>query len=229
MRFAIAIVVAITAAVDITSAFAPAAARHHLNSNSLGAGFMLMKRPASPSFDFHLQASASSSSTMDAQATIDSAISEAGSNGVTLFGKSACPFCKKAKKALLGIGIHATIVELDQVEGGPAIQKKLEELTGKSTVPNVWLDGKFIGGSEEVLKGVDDGMFDAVEKGEIIVMEDEEKIPIVQGPDALKVGDKVPDAKVWAGFASDDFVSLADYGKDKNILVVGLPGAFTPT
>ena len=67
-------------------------------------------------------------------------------------------------------------------------------------MPNVWLDGKFVGGSEEVIAGVDGGMFDAVEKKEIILMEDEEKVPIEQGPDALKVGDKVPDAKVWAGF-----------------------------
>jgi glutaredoxin 3 len=162
------------------------------------------------------------------QAAIDDALKAAGS-GVALFGKSGCPFCKKAKKALYGIGVHPTVVELDQAEGGASIQKKLEALTGKSTVPNVWLDGKFIGGSEEIIAGVTSGMFDAVEKKEIIEMEEEAKVPIVQGPDALKVGDKVPDSKVWVGFNSDDFVSLADYGKDKNILVVGLPGAFTPT
>merc|ERR1711933_532411 len=165
---------------------------------------------------------------VDPQAVIDDALKTAGS-GVALFGKSGCPFCKKAKKALYGIGVHPTVVELDQVEGGAAIQKKLMVLTGKPSVPNVWLDGKFIGGSEEVIAGVESGLFDAVEKKEIIEMEEAVKFPIVQGPDAIKVGDKVPDAKVWVGFASDDFVSLADYGKDKNILVVGLPGAFTPT
>ena len=71
-------------------------------------------------------------------------------------------------------GVHATIVELDQVDGGAAIQKELENRTGKATVPNVWLDGKFIGGSEEVLKGVEEGLFDKVEKGEIVVMEEEQ-------------------------------------------------------
>ncbi len=83
------------------------------------------------------------------------------------------------------------VIELGVVENGSAIQSALEDSTGKSTVPNVWLDGKFIGGSEEVLKGVEDGMFDAVEKKEVIVMEEEEKVPIVQGPDCIKVGDKV--------------------------------------
>ena len=96
-------------------------------------------------------------------------------------------------------------------------------------MPNVWLDGKFVGGSEEILAGCADGMFDNVEKKEIIIMEEEAKVPIKQATNVLKVGDNVPNANVWAGFASDDFVNLADYGKDKNILVVGLPGAFTPT
>jgi len=172
-----------------------------------------------------------SASSFDAQAAVDAAISDAGSNGVTLFGKSACPFCKKAKKALCGVGIQATIIELDEVEGGPAIQKKLGDLTGQATVPNVWLDGKFLGGSEEVLKGLDDGAFDDVEKGEVIVMEEEEKVPIKQGEGAIKVGDKIPNAAVWSVFDNDPatYIDLSAHAKDKSLLVVGLPGAFTPT
>mmetsp|Transcript_32830 Transcript_32830/g.79449 ORF Transcript_32830/g.79449 Transcript_32830/m.79449 type:complete len:234 (-) Transcript_32830:595-1296(-) len=165
----------------------------------------------------------------DAQAAILDAVNEAGT-GVALFGKSGCPFCKKAKKALYGIGVHPVIVELDVVENGSAIQSALEDSTGKSTVPNVWLDGKFIGGSEEVLKGVEDGMFDAVEKKEVIVMEEEEKVPIVQGPDCIKVGDKLPTEKLWTAFGDPEAkVDLLEYSKDKSIVIVGLPGAFTPT
>ena len=163
---------------------------------------------------------------VDAQSVIDAAV---GSKGVTLFGKSGCPFCKKAKKALYFIGVHPTIVELDQIEGGAKVQKKLEELTGKGTVPSVWLDGKFIGGSEEVIAGVDGDMFDGVEKKEIIKFDDEPAVPVEQNKNALKKGDKVPDVGLWQSFPSDAKVSLADIGKDKNILVVGLPGAFTPT
>lgn len=172
-----------------------------------------------------------STASFDAQAAVDAAIADAGSDGVTLFGKSACPFCIKTKKALYGVGIQATIIELDNVEGGPAIQKKLGDLTGKATVPNVWLDGKFFGGSEEVLKGLDDGAFDDVEKGEVIVMEEEEKVPIKQGEGAIKVGDKIPNAAVWSVFDNDPatYIDLSAHAKDKSLLVVGLPGAFTPT
>ena len=37
--------------------------------------------------------------------------------------------------------------------------------TSKTTMPNMWLDGKLVGGSKEVLKGVEEGLFDKVEKG----------------------------------------------------------------
>jgi len=163
---------------------------------------------------------------VDAQAVVDAAVA---AGGVTLFGKSGCPFCKKAKKALYAIGVHPTVVELDEIDGGAIVQKKLEEITGKGTVPNVWLDGKFIGGSEEVLAGVDGDLFDGVEKKEVIEMEEEPKVPCAQAANALKVGDKVPDVGLWQGFPNDDKVSLLEIGKDQNILVVGLPGAFTPT
>jgi len=169
---------------------------------------------------------ASANAEVDAQAVVDGALS---AGGVTLFGKSGCPFCKKAKKALYSIGVHPTIVELDNIDGGAKVQKKLEEITGKGTVPNVWLEGKFIGGSEEVLAGVDGDMFDGVEKKEIIEMEDEPKVPCKQAENALKVGDKIPDVGLWQGFPDDNKISLAEIGKDQNILVVGLPGAFTPT
>jgi len=169
--------------------------------------------------------------TFDAQAAIDEVLFSA-TKGVAIFGKSACPFCKSAKAALYGIGVHPTIVDLDTLEtGGAAIQKKLEDLTGKATVPNVWLNGKFIGGSEEVLKGLEDGLFDDVEKKEVIVMEQEEKIYVKQAEGSIQVGDKISDAKVWSVFDNDPatYVDLSAHAKDKSLIVIGLPGAFTPT
>lgn len=45
---------------------------------------------------------------------------------------------------------------------------------------------------------------------------------------AAKVGDKVPSVNVHSGFPPD-MVNIADYVKGKNTIIVGLPGAFTPT
>jgi len=42
------------------------------------------------------------------------------------------------------------------------------------------------------------------------------------------VGDKLPSVNLHSGFPPEE-VNLVDYTNGKNILVVGLPGAFTPT
>lgn len=233
MRFGLAAVAA-AAACGAVGAFVVPANNNIISTriaSSVAGPFVAAPRSSST-----MTSSTTSTSTSlfasDPQQSIDFAIAEAGSNGVTLFGKSACPFCFKAKKALLAEGIHPIVVNLDEVEGGPAIQKLLEELTGKGTVPNVWVDGKFVGGSEEVLAGLEagDDVFKDVERGEPETLEEVKKVPIVQADDAIKVGDTVPSAKVWTAFGDPDFVvDPAEYFKGKSLLVVGLPGAFTPT
>ena len=44
----------------------------------------------------------------------------------------------------------------------------------------------------------------------------------------VAVGDSLPSVNMHQNFPPD-FVDLAEYSKDKNIVLVGLPGAFTPT
>eukprot|EP00567_Pseudictyota_dubia_P007709 CAMPEP_0197448956 /NCGR_PEP_ID=MMETSP1175-20131217/19721_1 /TAXON_ID=1003142 /ORGANISM="Triceratium dubium, Strain CCMP147" /LENGTH=68 /DNA_ID=CAMNT_0042980913 /DNA_START=26 /DNA_END=232 /DNA_ORIENTATION=+ len=46
--------------------------------------------------------------------------------------------------------------------------------------------------------------------------------------DAAKVGDKIPSVNLHSGFPPK-MVDAADYVKGRNVIVVGLPGAFTPT
>jgi len=43
-------------------------------------------------------------------------------------------------------------------------------------------------------------------------------------------GDSLPSVKVFSGvFPDPEAVDVADYCKDKSVIIVGLPGAFTPT
>ena len=42
------------------------------------------------------------------------------------------------------------VVELDQHEMGPRLQDALQKTTGRKTVPNVLINGKSIGGGDDV-------------------------------------------------------------------------------
>lgn len=42
-------------------------------------------------------------------------------------------------------------------------------------------------------------------------------------------GDDMPSVELFQGFPDVEKINIADYVKGKNVIVVGLPGAFTPT
>lgn len=63
---------------------------------------------------------------------------------VSLFTKVGCPFCARAKQALKERGIDFEEIVLGQ----DATLRSLRAVTGATTVPQVFIDGKLIGGSE---------------------------------------------------------------------------------
>mmetsp|Transcript_4167 Transcript_4167/g.8946 ORF Transcript_4167/g.8946 Transcript_4167/m.8946 type:complete len:134 (-) Transcript_4167:1826-2227(-) len=103
---------------------------------------------------------------MSAEEVIESTLEAAGP-GVAMFSKSYCPFCKRAKVALLGSGVVPVVVELDERSDGPSIQLTLMQKTKQRTVPSAWLDRKHIGGSDEVIAGVQSGLFKDVPKQKV--------------------------------------------------------------
>ena len=65
---------------------------------------------------------------------------------VTVFAKSFCKYSKRVKAFFRNKHIDFKAVDLDLLgEQGKEIQARLHEMTGQSTVPNVWVNGKFIG------------------------------------------------------------------------------------
>ncbi|KAL4919292.1 thioredoxin-like protein [Aspergillus aurantiobrunneus] len=71
-------------------------------------------------------------------------------NGVVVFSKSYCPYCKASKDLLTGLGAKYYALELDQAEGGSEIQDALQELSGQRTVPNIYIAQKHIGGNSDL-------------------------------------------------------------------------------
>ncbi|KAK4547380.1 hypothetical protein LTR36_001036 [Oleoguttula mirabilis] len=72
---------------------------------------------------------------------------------IIIFSKSYCPFSKKAKHILLdlySITPPPFVVELDQHELGAGLQAALQKSTGRRTVPNVLINGKSIGGGDDI-------------------------------------------------------------------------------
>ncbi|EQC26943.1 hypothetical protein SDRG_15274 [Saprolegnia diclina VS20] len=71
---------------------------------------------------------------------------------VVMFGKTTCPYCKKAKGILKELKAEVHVVEIDLLP--PAVmsqyQDMLEALTGRRTVPNILLNGQSIGGGDDV-------------------------------------------------------------------------------
>lgn len=63
---------------------------------------------------------------------------------VSLFAKVGCPFCARAKGMLKEHGINYEEITL----GKDITTRSLRAVTGATTVPQVFIDGKLIGGSE---------------------------------------------------------------------------------
>jgi len=72
---------------------------------------------------------------------------------IIIFSKSYCPYSKKAKHILLDgykISPPPYVVELDLHPLGPQLQARLAEMTGRKTVPNILINGRSIGGGDDV-------------------------------------------------------------------------------
>ncbi|PNS19950.1 Monothiol glutaredoxin-7 [Sphaceloma murrayae] len=72
---------------------------------------------------------------------------------IIIFSKSYCPYSMKAKRILLqGYKIVPAphVEELDEHAMGDRLQTALNKMTGRRTVPNVLINGKSIGGGDDI-------------------------------------------------------------------------------
>ncbi|KAH8815926.1 glutaredoxin [Xylogone sp. PMI_703] len=71
-------------------------------------------------------------------------------NPVAVFSKSWCPYCKATKALLNDLGAKYYLIELDEAEDGAAIQAALQEISGQSSVPNIYIKKQHIGGNSDL-------------------------------------------------------------------------------
>jgi glutaredoxin 3 len=72
-------------------------------------------------------------------------------NDVALFSFTTCPFCRRAKDELDERGISYAALELDELPGneGNEIRAQLGRRTGRTSVPSIFVKGKFVGGCND--------------------------------------------------------------------------------
>ena len=79
-------------------------------------------------------------------------------NKVAVFSKSYCRFCNLAKSILYEAGEkYPAVMELDKLDNGREIQEALTEISNSKTVPCVYINHKFVGGSSDVQRLFDTG------------------------------------------------------------------------
>ncbi|KAL1813911.1 hypothetical protein ACET3Z_023976 [Daucus carota] len=79
------------------------------------------------------------------------------SHPIVIFSKSYCPYCRKAKSVFKELNQVPYVVELDERGDGWNIQSSLGQLYGKRTVPQVFINGKHLGGSDDTVAAYESG------------------------------------------------------------------------
>ena len=68
---------------------------------------------------------------------------------VLLYTTSWCPFCRRAKTLLKEKGVQWK--ELD-IEADPVHRQAMTEASGRNTVPQIFINGTHVGGSDELFE-----------------------------------------------------------------------------
>jgi glutaredoxin 3 len=66
---------------------------------------------------------------------------------VLMYATAACPFCQSAERLLLAKGAQ---VEKVRVDLEPARRAEMTKKSGRHTVPQIWIDGRHIGGCDDL-------------------------------------------------------------------------------
>ena len=78
---------------------------------------------------------------------------------ICIFSKTTCGYCSRAKQLLNNDYYYTPVktIEIDKIPEGMSIARELTFETGSTTVPNIFVYGKHIGGYTELKKLHDTG------------------------------------------------------------------------
>jgi glutaredoxin 3 len=67
---------------------------------------------------------------------------------VEIYTKAYCPYCSRAMNLLRSKGVEPE--EFDITMGGPKRGEMLGRSNGRTTVPQIFIDGRHVGGSDDL-------------------------------------------------------------------------------
>lgn len=79
---------------------------------------------------------------------------------VEIYTKAFCPYCARAMRLLSDKGV--TPEEFDITMGGPKRPEMIERSSGRTTVPQIFIDGAHVGGSDDLAALEQAGKLDAL-------------------------------------------------------------------
>ena len=67
---------------------------------------------------------------------------------VLMYCTAVCPYCQAADRLLAQKGVQD--VERVRVDLQPARRAEMQQKSGRRTVPQIWIDGRHVGGCDEL-------------------------------------------------------------------------------
>jgi glutaredoxin 3 len=77
---------------------------------------------------------------------------------VEIYTKFMCPYCARAKKLLESKGVDYEETEISM--GGARREEMIQRSDGRTTVPQIFIDGRHIGGSDDLAELERNGRLD---------------------------------------------------------------------
>ncbi|OYY90662.1 MAG: glutaredoxin 3 [Sphingomonas sp. 28-66-16] len=79
---------------------------------------------------------------------------------VEIYTKAFCPYCSRAMRLLSSKQV--SVEEHDITLGGPKRAEMIERASGAATVPQIFIDGVHVGGSDDLAALEHDGKLDSL-------------------------------------------------------------------
>ncbi|XP_021755778.1 monothiol glutaredoxin-S6-like [Chenopodium quinoa] len=70
---------------------------------------------------------------------------------VVIFSKTSCPVSHSMRQLISGFGANPTVYEIDQMPNGREIERVLQMMGRRPSVPSIFIGGNFVGGPNDVI------------------------------------------------------------------------------